>query len=230
MSGGRAIVVSERVDSPPVERDLNGDERVVAERGHGLQVGGDAGIGLAVGFGPKAARNLDFHLGHAQSSLACIVGETHVGIVQEAQHGGFVLDEPLVQVVGIGFGDPSALALAAWRDGRQFLGTLGQDGAVALAQGLAGGCAQDLGLADWRALAAAVNLSEDAAAGKAVGILLQRYHAAPDDRRCVGPPPPGDRKSKLEWIIDQLGEGDLDAARSGVAGARALFRPACPSG
>jgi len=140
-------VLSERVDSPPVERDLNGDERVVAEFGHGLQVGGDAGIGLAVGFGPKAARDLDFDLGHAQSALAGIVGETHVGIVQEAQHRGFVLDEPFVQVVGIGFGDPSALALAAGWDGGQFLGALGQDGAVALEQVLAGGCAQDLVLA-----------------------------------------------------------------------------------
>lgn len=68
-------------------------------------------------------------------------------IVQEAQHGLFVLDEPLVQVVGSGFGDPSAPALGAWRDRGQFLGTLGQDGAVVLAQGLAGGCAQDLALA-----------------------------------------------------------------------------------
>ena len=61
-------------------------------------------------------------------------------IVQEAQHGLFVLDEPLVQVVGVGFGNPATLALAAWRDRGQFLGTLGQDGAVALAQSLAGGC------------------------------------------------------------------------------------------
>jgi len=58
-----------------------------------------------------------------------------------------VLGEPLVQVVGIGFGKPPALALGARRDRGQFLGTLGQDGAVALAQGLAGGCAQNLGLA-----------------------------------------------------------------------------------
>ena len=58
-----------------------------------------------------------------------------------------MLGEPLVQIVGIGFGDPPALALGARRDRGQFLGALGQDGAVALAQGLAGGCAQDFCLA-----------------------------------------------------------------------------------
>jgi len=94
-------VLRERVDSPPVERDLNGDERAVAERGHGLQVGGAAGIGLAVGCGSKAARDLDLDLRHAQSALAGMVGETHVGIVQEAQHGGFVLDEPLQDSKGM---------------------------------------------------------------------------------------------------------------------------------
>ena len=38
----------ERGDSVAGERDLDGDERIVAERLHGLQVAGDAGIGLAV--------------------------------------------------------------------------------------------------------------------------------------------------------------------------------------
>ena len=62
-------------------------------------------------------------------------------------------------------------------------------------------------LEDWRALAAAVNLSEDAATGKAVGILLQRYHAAPDDMRTPLPLSyEGDRRLKLQWTIDQLGK------------------------
>ena len=62
-------------------------------------------------------------------------------------------------------------------------------------------------LEDWRALAVAVNLSEDAAAGKAVGLLLQRYHAAADDMRTSLPLScEGDRKLKLQWIIDQLGK------------------------
>ena len=58
-----------------------------------------------------------------------------------------MLHEPLVQVVGIGFGNPSAFSLAARRDRGQFLGTLGQDAAVALAQVLAGDGAEDLALA-----------------------------------------------------------------------------------
>ncbi len=45
----RAIVLFERGDSVAGERDLNGDQRIVAVRFHGLQVAGDAGIGLAVG-------------------------------------------------------------------------------------------------------------------------------------------------------------------------------------
>ena len=45
----RAIVFIERFDSVAGERDLDGDERIVAERVHGLHVAGDAGIGLAVG-------------------------------------------------------------------------------------------------------------------------------------------------------------------------------------
>ena len=48
MSWCRAIVLLERGDSVAGERDLDGDERIVAERLHGLQVAGDAGIGLAV--------------------------------------------------------------------------------------------------------------------------------------------------------------------------------------
>jgi len=74
-------VLSERVDSLPGEGDLNGDERIVAERGHRLQVAGDAGIGLAVGLRSKAARDFDLHLSHAQSALSGIVGETHLRIV-----------------------------------------------------------------------------------------------------------------------------------------------------
>ena len=52
-----------------------------------------------------------------------------------------------MQAVGVGFGDPSALPLAARRDFGQFLGALGQDGAVAHAQGLECGFAHDLALA-----------------------------------------------------------------------------------
>lgn len=59
-----------------------------------------------------------------------------------------MLDEPLVQVVGVGIGDPSALSLAARRDSGHFLGALGQDGAVALVQGLECGSAHDLALAE----------------------------------------------------------------------------------
>ena len=68
-------------------------------------------MGLAVGCRSKAARHLHLHFGHAQSSLAGIVGEAHRRLVQEVQHGLFVLGQPLVQVVGIGFGGASALAL-----------------------------------------------------------------------------------------------------------------------
>ena len=41
------------------ERDLDGDEGIVAERGHRLQVAGAACIGLAVGLGSKTAQDLD---------------------------------------------------------------------------------------------------------------------------------------------------------------------------
>ena len=74
-----------------------------------------------------------------------------------------MLGEPLVQVVGIGFGGPSALPLAVGRERGQFLAALGQDGAVALAGGLAGGCAQGLALA---------------AIDPVAGLLQQGFHQA----------------------------------------------------
>lgn len=58
----RAIVLLDHVGSVAGERDLVGDERIVAERGHGLQVAGDAGIGLAIGLRAKSARHFHFHL------------------------------------------------------------------------------------------------------------------------------------------------------------------------
>ena len=52
----------DRVVRATYERDLDGSETIVAERGHGLQVAGDdACIGLAVGWRNKAARFLHFH-------------------------------------------------------------------------------------------------------------------------------------------------------------------------
>ena len=44
----RAIVLFDRVGSGADERDSNGDERVVSERGHGPQVAGDSRLGLAI--------------------------------------------------------------------------------------------------------------------------------------------------------------------------------------
>lgn len=103
----------DRVGSLAGECDLDGDERIVVKRGHGLQVAGDSGMDHAVAWRSNAARHLHLHFGHAQSSLAGIVGEAHRQLVQEAQDGLFVLGLPLVQVAGIGFGDASALALCA---------------------------------------------------------------------------------------------------------------------
>ena len=45
------------VGSVASERDSDGDERIIAERGHGLQVVGNAGVGLAVGLRSEAARS-----------------------------------------------------------------------------------------------------------------------------------------------------------------------------
>ena len=44
----RAIVLFDRVGSGYDERDLNGDERIVTELGHGPQVAVDSRLGLAI--------------------------------------------------------------------------------------------------------------------------------------------------------------------------------------
>ena len=104
--------------------------------GHGLEVAGDAAIGLGVFTGTEAAGDLLLDLAHAQVALGTVVGERHVGELGKEQDSILIVLESLPEVMGVGFRHPAAAALRARGKRRELLGALGEDSAVALAQAL----------------------------------------------------------------------------------------------
>ena len=109
---------------------------------HGLQVAGDAAVGGGVAGGAEAAGDFLFDLGHAEVALGAVIGERHIGVAGEAEYFGFILDEGLMQVLGIGFGGASALAGEAFRGCGEFPFGLCQDSTVTGAHGLVVGLAE----------------------------------------------------------------------------------------
>ena len=122
---------------------MDRDERVLALVGHGLQVAGDATVGLSELGVAEAAGYLLLHLAHAQVPFGSVVGEGDVRVFGEKEHGCFVFFETFPQVMGIGhvvynagFGDMTALAVVLCRDRQKFPLATGEDVAVASLQGI----------------------------------------------------------------------------------------------
>ena len=66
--------------------------------------------------------------------LSPVIGKSHVRSLGKQQYRCLMLFQPLPQVVGIGFGDSTALAILSGRNGRECFLAPGQDSAVALLQ------------------------------------------------------------------------------------------------
>ena len=68
-----------------MQGDGGGDQWVVAECGHGLQIARDSTVGVCKGYGSEASGDLLLDLGHADITLASVVGERGVGAPGKAQ-------------------------------------------------------------------------------------------------------------------------------------------------
>ena len=112
------------------ERHLNSDEWIIALIGHGLEVAGDAAIGLGESLCTKATGDLLFDLAHSQIALGTVVGEGDVRELGKEQDSGFMSFEAFPEVVGVRFGNAASLAVLPGGKGREFLFTPGQDIAV----------------------------------------------------------------------------------------------------
>ena len=115
---------------------MDSDEGVVTLVGHGLQIAGDATVGLGELGLAEATRDFLLYLAHAKVPLGTIVREGNVRVSGEEQHGALVLLQTLPEIMGIGFGDSTPFAILLLRDGRQFPLAAGEDVAVVLLQGV----------------------------------------------------------------------------------------------
>ena len=94
-----------------MQGDGGGGQWVVAECRHGLQIARDSTVGVCKGYGSEASGDLLLDLGHADIALGPVVGEGSIGASGKAQDVLSVDDETLVEVMGVGPGERSALAL-----------------------------------------------------------------------------------------------------------------------
>ena len=115
----------------PCRGDGDGDQGVVSECRHGLEVARDSTVGVCEGYGSEAPGDLLLDLGHAYVALATIVCERSVGAPGKAQDVLSLDDEALVEVMGVGLGDRSALALFWRRDFGHLRASLLKDRLVA---------------------------------------------------------------------------------------------------
>ena len=109
------VACVEAVDGLSLQGDGGGDQGVVAECGHGLEVAGDATASMCKSYGSEASGDLLFDLGHANFALATIILERSVGAPGKAQNVFPLNDETFMEVLGVGLGDRPALALLSRR-------------------------------------------------------------------------------------------------------------------